>query len=176
MNPRIISASILILLAGPIVGCSSLPDVKTQSYARSKDHQTFEYDFPIVWKAVESALIQTKIIEKDPTHVTTLELQKLSRRSLKTDWIYSQSRVKYIAYDVNGYPRKTYLQNRYKYQVLAESVLGGVRVQVTTTEEVERLNPQGSPAGYATIGEPDPSIASDLIDKINSELRSAPPS
>ena len=164
----------LSVLTVPILSCSSLPEVKSQAFAPLKDEQTFETDFPTTWKAIEASLRQIRVISKDPSEASPLELKKLKRRSLQTDWIFSQSRTKYIDYEVNGFPHKTYLQNRFRYQIVAEQILGGVRVKVTTSEELERLTAQGASAGYSKVGEPDSSIASDLIEKINLELRSAP--
>jgi hypothetical protein len=174
MNQRFANLIALIVLAGSTLSCSTLPEVKTQAYAKLKDEQTFETDFPTLWKAIESVVRQIKITERDPSEVSPTELKGISKRTLSTDWIYSKSQTKYINYEVNGLPRKTYLQNRYKYKIVAEKVLGGVRVKVINTEEVEHFNTQGSPTGYSDVGDPDSNLASDLLEKINLELRSTP--
>ncbi len=174
MKLRLVALSFSCLVIGSLAGCSSAPEVKTLAYAQLRNEQTFETDFPAAWKAIESALRLTRVVSKTPAEVSPLELKKLSQRNLETDWIFSKSKSKYIEYQVNGFPRKTYLQNRFKYQVSAEQVLGGVKVKTTVTEEVERLNAQGGSEGFSTTGEPDPSLANDLIEKISRELNSAP--
>ena len=155
-------------------GCTSAPEVKTQAYAQLRDHLTFEEDFPTVWKAIESSLRLARITAKDPAEATPLEMKKLNRRSLQTDWIFSKSKHKYVEFQVNGFPKKTYLQNRYKYQVLAERTWGGIQVRVISTEEVQRLTETGAPSDYERSGDPDSFLASDLIEKIKLELNSAP--
>lgn len=165
---------ILILNTLLLVGCSSAPSIQRQSYAALKDERTFETDLPTVWKAIEAALRQNRILERDPEEVSDLELRKLPKRTLKTDWVFSRSKTKYVEYRVNDYPRKTYLQNRFKYLVLAEQVLGGVRVKVMTTEEIQKMDAQGAPQDFVKEDEAEPSLASDLIEKINQALRSAP--
>ena len=164
----------LLGITGSLQGCSSLPEVRTQAYAQLKSEKTFETDFESTWKAIESALRLNTITSRNPSEVTPLEFSQLPQRTLQTDWVFSRSRTKYIAYQVDGFPRKTYLQTRFKYQILAERLLGGIKVRVMTQEEIERLDARGNPVGYTQIGEPDSSLASDLIEKISQELRSAP--
>src|SRR5690349_2685110 len=97
-------------------GCASTPEVKTQAYAKLNNQRTYEYEFPVVWKGIEESLSKFKITDRDPSEATPLEMRKLTRRTLDTDWIYGQSRDKYQEYKVNGSPRKIYLQTRFKYR------------------------------------------------------------
>src|SRR4051812_48004118 len=106
---------IFALLA--FVGCSSAPAVKQQAYAKLASEHTYEYEFPEVWKAVEASFHNFKVADRDPSDVGPLELKKLTRRKLESDWILGQSRDKYVEYQVNGSPRKQYLQTRLKYTV-----------------------------------------------------------
>lgn len=161
--------SIFILAA-----CSSTPEVKNQKYAKLKNEVSFEYEFPKVWKGIESALREYKITDRDPSEVNDVEIKKLRERSLKTDWIYSQSRDKYVDYKVNDFPRKKYLQTRIKYDITAETIIGGTKVTIEMDEEVERLNADGSPAGYDSVDEKDSSRASDLLSKIRNSILAAP--
>src|SRR3954464_1184317 len=101
----------LIALAVAVVttllsGCASSQPVKTQDYAKLKNTRTFEFEFPMVWNAIETAFKGYKVVDRDPDDVDAQELKKLRARTLETDWIYTQSRDKYIEYKVNDLPKK----------------------------------------------------------------------
>ncbi len=168
----------LVLFAGALSiagsGCASTPDVKTEAYAKLPDHHTFEYDFPTVWKGIELALKDHKITSRDPGDVDINEMRRLTKRMLQTDWIYGRSDTKYMEYKVNGLPQKQWLQTRYRFTVITHSVMGGVDVKIQTEEEIERLNSDGTSAGYSSVMTPDPRRASLLLDKINQALIAAP--
>lgn len=161
-------------LAAFFTGCSSSPPVKTQAYAKLKNERAFEYEFPAVWKAIEETLRRYRVVDRDPSDVDPVELKRLSKRTLDTDWIYGQSRDKYQEYQINGTPRKKYLQTRLRYHLEAKKVIGGVQVTVKTDEEIERLNSDGNPDGYSSSDEVDPSRASELLDKIQNQILAAP--
>jgi hypothetical protein len=94
---------------------------------------------------------------------------------LETDWIQAQSRDKYVEFKVNDIPQKRYLWTRIKYKVIAESSLGGTQVTVNTQEEVERLNQNGTSAGYEKVSEIDPSRPNEILEKIQMAILSAAP-
>src|SRR4051794_2781072 len=106
---RLLVLSVAALL---VHACSSGPAVKEQKYAKMLDHRTFEYAFPVVWKGIENVLHNYKVTDRDPADVDPNEMRKLTQRTLETDWIYAESRDKYIEYKVNDSPRKKYLQTR----------------------------------------------------------------
>ncbi|MGZ3696899.1 MAG: hypothetical protein ACXWP5_02300 [Bdellovibrionota bacterium] len=162
----------LSLAAG---GCSSAPTVKSQAYASLPNHRTMEYDFPATWKAIEEVFRNYKVISRKPEEVGVVEMRRLTKRTMETDWIYGQSRDKYIEFTVNSVPRKQYLQTRVKYFLTVASVLGGTDVTVETKEEIERLNNDGTSAGYEPSEVPDPSRASEILEKINGATLAAPP-
>lgn len=162
---------VFLLVAGPL-GCSSTRDVKQQSYAELKDEQTFEYEFPVVWKAIESVVKDYRVTDRDPEEVTALEMKKLTERSLKTDWIYARSNEKYVEYQVNGFPRKKYLQTRYQLEISAHSQMGGVTVHVQLQEELEHLNEDGTSAGYQTSDDPDRTLPNQFLKKIENAILS----
>jgi hypothetical protein len=168
---------ITMIMAGllSLVACSSGPEVKQQNYAKLSDHRDFEYDFPTVWKGIESTLRNYVITDRDPSKVDAVEMKKLRERSLDTDWVYSRSSEKYHEYTINGTPRKIYLQTRSRYHIVAKTILGGVQVTIDPREEIERLNDDGSPAGYERADEPDRELASAMLDKINQSILSAAP-
>lgn len=174
MSLRLSAGIGAVLSLALVSGCSSGPEVKTQAYAPLKNERTFESEFPIVWHGIESALKNAKIVDRDPEEVDAVELRQLSRRSLETDWIYTQSRDKYVEYKVNGTPRRKQLQMRVKYAIVAKRVIGGTDVSIRATEEIERLKEDGSADGYEEM-EPDPSRAAELLDKINLAILSAAP-
>ena len=160
-----------------VAGCSSgaVAPVKSQQYAKLSNKRTYEYEFPIVWKAIESAFHNYKVTNRDPNEVDVLEMKKLSRRTLDTEWVYAQSRDKYQEYSVNGSPRKVYLQTRVKYHIEALRTLGAVVVTVEASEEVEKLKDNGDSAGYGRADSLDPSRASEVLDKIGNAVLSAAP-
>lgn len=164
-----------VIASSSISACSSRPPVKKQKYANLKDTRSFEYELPLVWKGIEAALRENRIVERDPKEVDTLEWNKLKERSLETDWIYSQSRDKYQEYQINGSPRKKYLQLRYKYEIEAKRIMGGTEVKVDMKEEIEQLNLDGTSAGYDSADEPDSSRPAEFLDRVNNSILSAAP-
>ncbi len=169
---KILFAFGLLALAS---ACSSAPKVQQQAYAKLNNEHTFEYEFPDVWKAIEDSFHNYKVEERDPADVDPIEMKNLTKRKLETDWIQGQSRDKYIEYAVNGSPRKQYLQTRVKYTVLADRVIGGTHVLVKTHEEIERLNKDGTSAGWDSTGDVDPSRAAEVLDKIGKSLNARGP-
>ena len=149
-----------------VSGCSSIPRVETQAYANLSNRRTLEYSFPIVWKAINETLADYKVLKRDPESKDLTSLRKAKSGTLETDWIYGQSRDKSQQYSINGSPRKIELPIRFKYLVEAKSTLGGTTVIIQTSEEVEKVNSEGAPTGYSSEGKPDPSRASELLDKI----------
>lgn len=177
-NPSVLNllGALAVGLSLMIVGssCSSGPPVKTEAYAKLKNQRTFEYEFPAVWKGIEEAFRKLKVTDRDPEEVSELEMRKLDHRKLETDWAYGRSNDKYQEYKVNGTPRKTFLQERYRVKLDAKKILGGVDVVIKVEEEVEKLKEDGSSAGYAAA-DADPARASRLLDQIGASILSAPP-
>jgi hypothetical protein len=167
---------ILVSLCGLLLSaCSSAPilPVQAQAYAALSHERVFENDFHVVWKALEEVMRKAKVVDRDPSEVDTLELKALTRRTLETDWVYTESRDKYQEYSVNNTPRKVYLMARIKYRVEAKKILGGVQVVVNTIEEIDRLRQDGSSAGYSRSETPDPSRANEILDKIQQAILAA---
>ncbi len=174
-----LSVQVLVVAVGMALpmffGCSSSPEVKKQAYAKLKDERTFEHEFPATWKAIETAFREYKIKERDPEEVSFTEMKKLKKREIETDWVYGQSRDKYIEYRINDSPRKQYLQTRFKCHLIAERTLGGTRVNVKVDEEIERLDQEGASLGYESFDEVDTSRPNEILDKISLALLSAAP-
>jgi hypothetical protein len=153
----------LVLFSIQISACSSIP-VKSQAYAKLSNSKTFEYEFPVVWKGIESALREYKLVEKDEED-----------GKIETDWILGQSRDKYQEYKINQSPRKKYLQVRFRYFIKAQKKLGGVEVGIRTEEEVEKLNSDGTSAGYSSTDQVDSSRANEVLAKIENSILAALP-
>lgn len=160
----------LALLLTLSAACSTAPAVKSQAYAQLQNHRTFEYEFPRVWKGIEEAFKNYRILRRDPDSITNSELKKLKNRILETDWVYSQSREKYVEFKVNGFPQKKYLQTRVQFRVTAQKVLGGIEVYILTTEEVEKLKADGNPTHYEPSAAPDTSRAHEILEKIENSI------
>ncbi len=167
------AVSLVILLAIG-TGCSSSQKVGRQSYAELKTEQTFEESFEMVWSAVEVALKDHRVIERDPEEVDVNELKKLDERSLRTDWIYARSNDKFVTYKINDLPKKKYLQTRFRYKLEVERVMGGTLVRVLTDEEVETLDDKGEATGYDEVETIDSSRPNRLLKDIKNALLSAP--
>ncbi len=159
---------LVLALVGP--GCGGSLPVRQQAYAPQKTEKTFEAEFPQVWGGIEKALEKQRVVKRDPDEVTPTELKKLTVRTAETDWVYGQSRDKYVEFQIEGMPKRKPLGLRYKVQVEARKVLGGVLVRVGTSEEVEQLGTDGSSRGYSRIDQPDTSLAHDLLEKIQLSL------
>ncbi len=149
---------------------SNTAPVKQQEYARLRNEKLFEYELPVVWKAVEKVFREHVVKNKAPS-----DLRKATELVLETDWTYSESRDKYVEYKVNDTPRKKYLQIRFKQKVIATRALGGTRVRVELIEEIEKLKTDGSSDGYTSTNSVDQSRANETLEKINLALLSAAP-
>lgn len=158
---KVVVASLIFVFTG----CSSAPDVKQQKYAKLRSEKTFEYELKTVWKATEAALKNHKIVEKDEED-----------GMIRTDWVFTRSKDKYIEFKVNDFPRKQYLQTRLRYQFRLEKVLGGTRVSVEADEEIERLDSKGQPLGYESIDEADRDTGrlNQWLDQIQNSILSLP--
>jgi hypothetical protein len=176
MNFR--SNTILLVVSALFLGgfssCSSSPQVKQEDYARLKDSRTFEYEFPVVWRAIEDVLHEYVVTNRDPNKVGIVEMKKIRSRSIDTDWVYSRSTEKYVEYKVNDSPRKIYLQTRIRFHLTARTVLGGVDVTVDPQEEIEKLKDDGSSQGFVSAESPDRTLAGSMLDKINQAILAAP--
>jgi hypothetical protein len=150
----------LVLLSAAAAACSSAP-YKTQGYAKLSNTRDFEYEYPVVWKGVLGALGEYKIEEKDEEGGV-----------VRTDWIYSTSNDKYLEYQVNGFPRKRYLQTRYKLAIEVAKKTGAVNVTVNPEEEIEKLKSDGSFDGWSGVSEPDTARADELIRNIETKILS----
>jgi hypothetical protein len=168
----LVPALALALLA---TSCSTpASGVKTQQYAALRDERVFEFDLPATWKGIEKALGNFKVVDRDPEEVSALEWKDLEERSLETDWIYSQSRDKYVEYRVNDSPRRKYPQIRYRFKLVAKRAVAGTSVKIDQDEEIERLKPNGMADGYDSTT-PDRTRASEFLDRIQQAILSAAP-
>lgn len=155
-----------------LMGCSSSPEVQRQDYATLPTEWTFEQDLKTVWRGIEKALSNQRIAERDPGEVAHNEWSSLRERTIQTGWIYGRSNEKFITYQVNGFPKKKYLQVRYRYYVKANTEIGGTHVSIEQEEEVQRLDDEGKPDGYETSDEPDASRGNRLLKNIELALLS----
>jgi len=167
-----------VLLSALSSACSSSPDVKKNQYGPTTSERTWEYEFPVVWKAIEEAFRNHKIKERDSDDVDAVELKKLTERSMKTDWIYSQSTDKYVTYTTRdkGAPSRVYLQLRYRIVLEAEKVMGGTQVRIRPEEEIQEVDEKGNPGDYVEVDEEDrdPRLSGRLLDRIEEKINARP--
>lgn len=154
-----VGALSLLLAALMLPACSS--SYKTQGYARTSNSKEFEEEYPVVWKAVKEALGDYKVESEDEED-----------GEIQTDWIYSTSNDKYLEYTVNGFPRKKYLQNRYKLKLEVKKQYGSVKVNVLPKEEIEVLKGDGTPDGWKSVSEPESVRADELLKSIEMKILS----
>ncbi len=155
----------LIIGVGALVMLSACSgqSVKKQEYAQLKNSRDFEFEYPRVWRGVVDALGDYKLEDKDQ-----------DKGYAKTDWIYSTSNDKYVEYQVNGFPRKRYLQTRYKMEVDVAKQVGGVKVTVKPEEEIENLKSDGSFDSWKAVSDFDTGRANELIRNIENKILSRP--
>lgn len=167
----------MVMVASALLSGCAAPVVEhqRQSYAKYSDTRTLEYGMPQVWKAIEATLRNHKIVDRTPTEVDVIEMKTLKRRTIETDWINSQSRNRYVNYTVNGAVRRKELQTRHKFVVLAESVLGGVKLTVSMREENEMLRQDGTSGGWEASEDVDSSRINDLLSQIQNQVLAAAP-
>lgn len=168
-RPSLGAALLVIMTLVSVSGCSSSPEVKKQAYATLSSERVFETEFKPLWKSVLETFRQYKIDKKDVN-----EGRDIQRGMLRTDWVLSESRDKYIEYKVNASPRKKYLQVRHRYEIKAQSTLGGVHVHVGLREEIERLDAQGRSKGWDKVDVVDSSRQAEILDRIQQNLLAAP--
>ncbi len=161
MNARLRLPVFLLMLGSAISACSSGPEIKQQQYAKLSNTKEFEEEYDVVWKGIIDATAEYAIEKKDA-----------EKGELLTDWVYTASNEKYFEYKVNGFPRKRYLQTRYRVSIKAKKQLGSVKVSVEPTEEAEQLKPDGSFDRWKTSDEPDSTRAADIIQKIELKILS----
>lgn len=152
---------LLLALGFAVSACSSGPEVKQQRYAKLSNTKEFEEEYEVVWKGIIGATEEYKIDKKDP-----------EKGELLTDWVYTTSSEKYFEYQVNGFPRKRYLQTRYRVSIKATKQLGSVKVTVDPIEEVEQLKSDGSFDKWKSSDEPDSTRAADMLQKIELKILS----
>ncbi len=152
-------------------GCAHTPatPVSREHYAAMSHQRDYDYELPVVWKAVLKTVENFKITDQnsyDDAH-----------RSIQTDWSYSQSRDKHQTTTLNGRPNNVPLQVRLKYKIQADRLLGGAHVTVHLEEELETLNLDGSSAGFHSVpeSEQDSSRPNDILDRIALNIVSAAP-
>jgi hypothetical protein len=135
-------------------GCSSAPTIKKQEYATLKAERVFESELPWVWEAIEVSFQDHPVVERSPQKIQSpSDWRGVASRRLKTDWIYAQSRDKYVEYTVNDHPRRQALQMRVAYEVEAKRVLGGTEVKVGVREEIQKVDSKGQPSGYRKMSD-----------------------
>ena len=153
---RLVAIAILPLVSG----CSTGAGYKTQAYAQQATSRVLEYDYPVVWKGIREALSDFRIEEANEQD-----------GHIKTDWAYSTSGRKFIEVKVNDFPRRKYLQTRYRYDISAKKQVIGVLVDVAMEEEVENLGADGAFKGWGSADEPDSGRAHEMLKLIELKIQ-----
>ncbi|MEW6055409.1 MAG: hypothetical protein AB1540_02250, partial [Bdellovibrionota bacterium] len=73
---------------------------------------------------------------------------------------------------VDGFPRKKYLQTRYKFMISLNKQIGSVKVTVDTDEEIEKFKSDGSFDGWTSASEADSSRANEMLRNIELKILS----
>jgi len=163
MNSKIFLALTAILA----VGCatSSTTDVKKEAYAKLNSKRMFEYPIDKVNGATSEVAKAYPVLsqKEEKDHSLTIE----------TDWVLGESRDKYVNYKNNEHMRHKNLQSRFKYSIRVAPAMGGAEVSVKATEEVEKLNKDGTPDGFHSVknSDVDSSRANEFLNRVEIELR-----
>lgn len=99
--------------------------------------------------------------ESDPPATAAL---KSTDESIRTGWVYSTSKDKYVEYNHNGSPRRKTLSVRRRYSYTAVPSLAGSQVTYGVEEEIQKVDlTTGEPKGWENV---DPSPAAyDMLAK-----------
>jgi hypothetical protein len=178
MKKSMIVGMVILLSLGSVLftGCAApIKEHHKQDYAKYASSRVYEYEFAQVWKAIEASFRNHKVVQRNPKEVDALELKRLTRRTLETDWVNGQSRDRYVNYTVNGAVKRKLLQMRHKFILTAETVIGGVKVNVEMKEEIELLREDGTPAGFEASDEGDSGRIHELLNQIQNQVLAAAP-
>lgn len=173
-NRAFLFCSVAALLG--VTGCASALPVKRQEYAASRTERVLEAEWMDVLRAVDSTLRLQRVVKRTPDTEDVLELRRADERTWETGWIESQSRDKYVEYQLDGIPKRKNLGVRLKYRVVAAKALGGVSLKVRQWEELEKLNSRGMSLGYDEVTSVDTSRSGELLEKVQQAILAAPPS
>lgn len=157
-------------------GCASALPVKRQEYAASRTERVLEVEWMDVLRAVDETLRLQRVVKRTPDTDDLLELRRADERTWDTDWVESQSRDKYVEYQLEGVPKRKNLGVRLKYRVIAAKALGGVSLKVRQWEELEKLDSRGKSLGYEEVTALDTSRSSELLERVQQAILAAPPS
>lgn len=153
---------ILLFSVLSLFACSSV-DYKKQGYAKLSNTKDFEEDYKLVWKGMFEAAKEYRVTDSNQED-----------GEIETDWIYTTSNDKYVEYESNGFPRKHFLQTRYRFKLKAEKMLRKVKVTAKITEEVENIKSDGSFDSWKEISDVDTARENEMIKNIEMKILSRP--
>lgn len=155
-----------LLFVGALSSCSSGPKAKykeeqnTPKFAQAK---AFTESPDTVLRAARAVLDELQRESDPPTNASL----KGNDESVRTGWVYSMSKDKYVEYDFNGTPKRKQLAVRRKYTYTAVPGLAGTQVSYGIEEEIQKVDlKSGEPTGWESV-EP----AQAAYDMMNKRLR-----
>lgn len=91
--------------------------------------------------------------------------------AIRTGWVYSTSKDKYVVFDFNGSPKRKQLAARRKIAYSVSPALAGSMVTVRVEEEIQEVDLKtGEPKGWKNVA-PDQNVYDQLIKRIRDKIR-----
>ncbi|MGZ3694030.1 MAG: hypothetical protein ACXWQO_07505 [Bdellovibrionota bacterium] len=96
---------------------------------------------------------------------------KGNEESVRTGWVYSQSKDKYVEFQFNGSPKRKILQVRRKYTYTAVPSLAGSQVTYGIEEEIQKVDlKSGEPTGWEKV-EPAQAAYDDMAKRLRQKIQ-----
>ncbi len=160
-----------LVLALLLVSCASNPN-KAQ-YKEEKNAPKFGNTRSYV-EAPEDILIAARAVldelarESDPPTAGSV---KGNDETVRTGWVYSVAKNKYVEYQFNGIPKRKPLKVRRKYAYTVTPNISGSQVVLTVEEELQKVNfKTGEDEGWNSV-ETDPQVYDMLTRRLREKLR-----
>lgn len=165
---------ILPLLVFPLIfiACSTQKPAKMKTetnHPKFANSRSFENSPEDLREAAKRAL-QELIDRSEPATNATVKEDK-DKNQISTGWVYGKSKDKYVEYNFNGVPKRKILNVRRKYTYSISPSLAGAEVNVSTEEEIEKVDLKtGETKGWSKM-EPDIATYDDLISRLRQKVR-----
>lgn len=161
-----IGSALIILLS--LTACSSSPKYKeeenTPKFATSR---SFTENPETILRAARAVLDELSR-ESNPPATGAL---KGNDESVRTGWVYSTSKDKYVEFDFNGSPRRKLLGMRRKYSYTAVPNLAGSQVTFGVEEEIQDVDAKSGEANGWKSVDPSPSAYDLMAKKLRQKIQ-----
>lgn len=134
-----------------LVSCSSGPKAKYKEEENTPKFSTgrsFTESPDTILRAARAVLDEMMRASEPPATASL----KGNDESVRTGWVYSMSKDKYVEFPFNGTKKRKSLQVRRKYTYTAVPNLAGSQVTYGIEEEIQKVNLKtGEPDGWSSV-------------------------